>query len=256
MEVLAKDLRRSKSITFHYAFFGCLSANLQIRFYWVSSWVHAGLLNHLTSRLLTCFHPEVEWACYAGVAICCWEFNWNTDLHFEYQNCPSVPFPGIHLQALLLAEENNCSPADQHSYLSSPSKSEPQIFLAISGSLLGSGLCREMQRRKHSRTKACLKANLKKCQGKNFASHCMLPQSVCSSSLFFRNGENKLSCSVLLVSFEELAGDAHCFPKCCRSLSSFSSHRQDHLDTELHPPFWWDPGCTGCNSSGCRWRWR
>lgn len=158
-EVLAKELWRSKSITFH---FGCLSANLQNRFYWVSSWVHAGLLNSLTSRLLTCFHPGVEWACYTGVAICCWEFNGDTDLHFEYQNCPSVLFPGIHLQSVLLAVESDCCLAEQHSYLGSPSKSEPQICPAISGRFLGSGLFRETQRRKHSRTKAQLKASLKK----------------------------------------------------------------------------------------------
>lgn len=151
-EVLPKESWKTKSIEFHLAFCGCLFPNLQLTFYRVSSWVHAGLLNHLTSRLLTCFHPEVEWACHAGVAVWCWEFNWDTDLHFEYQNCPSVLFPGIYLQALLLADKNSCCPAEQHSHLGSPSKSEPQILSAISGIVLGSGLSREMLRRKYSRT--------------------------------------------------------------------------------------------------------
>lgn len=95
--MLAKEWWKSRSIKFNCCFFKCLFASLQVWFYCVPSWVHTGLLNHLTSCLLTCFHPEVEWACHAGVVNCCWEFNWDTDLYCEYQNCPSVSFPHIHL---------------------------------------------------------------------------------------------------------------------------------------------------------------
>lgn len=97
-EVLAKEWWKSKSIKFNCCLcFSCLFASLQVWFYCVSSWVHAGLLNHLTSCLLTCFCPEVEWACHAGVVIHCWEFNWDTDLHSEYPNYPSVSFPHMYL---------------------------------------------------------------------------------------------------------------------------------------------------------------